>query len=144
MLFRSLFPAVDMSVKESELGEKEREALEEERRLFYVAVTRARVQLELLTYAGKFGELGGTKSTFVSQLLGETQSGVTLEKRKKTLISYQTKPALDQIAAWENEYQVGMAVEHKQFGRGREMEREGEEIEIPKERRARKTAIMGR
>ena len=113
-----LFPAVDMSVKESELGEKERETLEEERRLFYVAVTRARVQLELLTYAGKFGELGGTKSTFVSQLLGETQSGVTLEKRKKTLISYQTKPALDQIAAWENEYQVGMAVEHKQFGRG--------------------------
>lgn len=46
-------------------------ALEEERRLFYVGVTRAREQLELLSYESKFGEPEGVFSTFVTQFLGE-------------------------------------------------------------------------
>jgi DNA helicase-2/ATP-dependent DNA helicase PcrA len=113
-----LFPSVDVPVKENELAEEEQATLEEERRLFYVAVTRARYQLELLTYAGKFGESDGTKSTFVSQLLGETQRGMVLEKRKKVLAPYAAKPALDQIVTWEKEYQPGTTIAHKQFGRG--------------------------
>ncbi len=50
--------------------EEEREAYEEERRLFYVGVTRAREQLYIFRY--------GQKSTFTRELLRGTASSVTL------------------------------------------------------------------
>lgn len=112
-----LFPSVSAPGQESGLSQEEREALEEERRLFYVAVTRARQQLELLTYGGKFGETEGTESTFISQLLGEKTQKVKLEK-KKVLTVTMPAPTYSQMADWEREYQPGTAIKHKQFGRG--------------------------
>ena len=113
-----IFPAAEPPANEETMGREERAVLEEERRLFYVAATRARHQLDLLTYGGKFGESGVTRSTFITQLLGEERAGgMTLEKQKKPLAAAST-PKTEEITAWEREFQPGTAVIHKRFGRG--------------------------
>ena len=113
-----IFPSVEPPANEEAMGREERATLEEERRLFYVAATRARHQLDLLTYRGKFGESGGTRSTFIIQLLGEERTGgMMLEKQKKTLAAVPT-PKTEDIAAWEREFQPGTVVKHKRFGKG--------------------------
>ncbi len=82
-------------------GPEDRAALEEERRLFYVGVTRAREQLDVLTYEAKFGEPEGAVSTFVTQFFGEE------------------KPPLGVPAAGgEPDYPPGTQVVHKVFGPG--------------------------
>ena len=112
-----LFPAVSEPWKENELSQEERNTLEEERRLFYVAVTRARYQLELLSYENKFGESSGTRSTFLSQLLGEEKK--ELPRAKKTVLPVRpTGPLTGQIAAWEKDYVPGTKIKHKAFGLG--------------------------
>lgn len=63
-----VFPAVREGAPSSPEG---REAMEEERRLFYVGATRAREELVLLTYANKFGEPVEGGFPFVDQLLEE-------------------------------------------------------------------------
>ena len=75
--------------------------LEEERRLFYVGVTRAREQLELLAYENKFGEPEGVFSTFVTQFVGEEK-----------------KAAGTPDAGGEADYPPGTRVVHKTFGPG--------------------------
>lgn len=114
-----LFPAVEQPWKEQELSQEDRTALEEERRLFYVAVTRARSRLELLSYENKFGEPSGTRSTFIAQLLGEEVSGrIKEEQSKKVLLPRPAGPSSGQIAAWERDCQPGMRFRHKSFGVG--------------------------
>ena len=114
-----LFPAVSEPWKENELSQEERNTLEEERRLFYVAVTRAQRQLELLSYENKFGESSGTRSTFISQLLGEEPKKVTApEKSGKALSTRPVGPSARQVAAWEREYLPGAKIRHKAFGLG--------------------------
>ena len=96
-----LFPArrqEDASPKEA------RQALEEERRLFYVGATRARETLELLTYQEKFGEPDRVRFPFVSELLGEPDRPVPTAE----------VPA----AQWELDFAPGAAVVHRQFGPG--------------------------
>ena len=78
-----------------------RQALEEERRLFYVGVTRARASLELLTYEEKFGAPAQVRFPFVSALLGEPD-----------------RPDQDAAARWELDFLPGTAVVHRQFGPG--------------------------
>lgn len=80
-------------------NQEDRTALEEERRLFYVGVTRAREQLELLTYGQKFGE-PGEPTTFVSQFLQEDP------------------PKPEGGAQGAGEYPPGTQVVHKAFGPG--------------------------
>ncbi len=81
-----------------------RQALEEERRLFYVGATRARETLELLTYEAKFGEPDRVRFPFVSELLGEPD---------------QPAPTPEVPAAqWELDFAPGAAVVHRQFGPG--------------------------
>ena len=78
-----------------------RQALEEERRLFYVGATRAKDTLELLTYERKFGEPSQGRFPFVSQLLGEPdQTGGP------------------DAASWEADFTPGTAVVHRRFGSG--------------------------
>ena len=81
-----------------------RQALEEERRLFYVGATRARETLELLTYQEKFGEPDRVRFPFVSELLGEPDRPVPTAE----------VPA----AQWELNFAPGAAVVHRQFGPG--------------------------
>ena len=81
-----------------------RQALEEERRLFYVGVTRARESLELLTYEEKFGEPDRVRFPFISELLGEPD---------------RPSPTAEVPAAqWELDFAPGAAVVHRQFGPG--------------------------
>ena len=81
-----------------------RRALEEERRLFYVGVTRARHTLELLTYENKFGEPVQGRFPFVSELLGEPDRPAQAAE----------VPA----AQWELDFAPGTAVVHRRFGPG--------------------------
>lgn len=102
------------------LSEEEQAALEEERRLFYVGVTRAKYRLEVLTYQAKFGEPAGASSTFVRQLLGEPPPPppATAQAHPKRTAAPQAGPSAEQIAAWEKDYIPGTEVLHQQFGRG--------------------------
>ena len=101
-------------------------ALEEERRLFYVGATRAKRQLELLCYEGKFGEPVGAGYTFIDQLLGEEPPAPEPQfnpqpKPKRATAkppAYESGPTPAQIAEWEEDYIAGTEVIHKQFGQG--------------------------
>jgi DNA helicase-2/ATP-dependent DNA helicase PcrA len=53
-------------------GERARSVMEEERRMFYVAVTRARKQLEFVTYDREFGEQTNRGFPFVDALLADS------------------------------------------------------------------------
>ena len=81
-----------------------RQALEEERRLFYVGATRARETLELLTYQEKFGEPDRVRFPFVSELLGEPDRPAPTAEVP--------------VAQWELDFAPGAAVVHRQFGPG--------------------------
>ena len=111
-----LFPAVQSPDRESELDREEQLQLEEERRLFYVAVTRAKKQLELLGHREKFGEPFGVRSTFIAQFLGE--STAIPEKKKNLLPSPALGPTAGQVAEMELAYLPGTRLKHKAFGSG--------------------------
>ena len=113
-----VFPAVDTPEEEGSLSPEEREALEEERRLFYVGVTRAKYQLEPLTYSARFGE-PAPGSTFARQLLGSVPPGDRAVPRPKPLPPpRKAPPSASSVALWEKDYIPGAAVVHRQFGRG--------------------------
>lgn len=113
------------SVREEEgMSGEELQALEEDRRLFYVAVTRARHKLELLCYENRFGEELGVRFPFVTQLLGEPEKRQAEEREKKS-ISLRSTPTAGQVALWEKEYVPGTKVQHKLFGQGVLVSRSG-------------------
>ena len=107
-----LIDVVDGVLPNAAEPEADPAALEEERRLFYVGVTRAKRQLELLTYEEKFGVPAESGSTFVSQLLGEAP-------RQEPQAAVPPKgPSTEQVAWWEKDYLPGTEVTHRKFGRG--------------------------
>ena len=83
--------------------EEGRQQLEEERRLFYVAMTRARHQLEILCCRDR-------ACTFASQLFPEEAVQTARPVPKP---SQKPRPAYDTDA-----FSVGTLVRHRQFGRG--------------------------
>ncbi len=98
------------------------EELEEERRLFYVGVTRARKQLEFLCYENKFGEPSDASFSFISQFLGEEPKK---EPERKAQPIKPAGPSKEQIVNWMKDYIPGTEVTHKIFGRGLLTRREG-------------------
>ena len=104
-----------------------RSALEEERRLFYVGATRAKRELDLLCYEGKFGEPAGAGHTFIDQLLGEESPAAPepqfnpQPKPKRAKVkppAYESGPTPAQLAKRMEDFMAGAEVEHKQFGKG--------------------------
>ena len=91
--------------------EEGRQQLEEERRLFYVAMTRARHQLEILCCRDR-------SCTFANQLFPEE---APREARPVPKPSQKPKPTVDTEA-----FSVGVLVRHRQFGRGLLCSREGD------------------
>lgn len=89
---------------------KNEDELEEERRLFYVAVTRARKQLYLTRYACKAGNLSAEPSCFLSDIDHSLMEFSGYEQR---LQNYSTPEMLP-----EADFRVGDRVEHKVFGVG--------------------------
>lgn len=93
------------------LDDEQRKTLEEERRLFYVAATRAKNELILMTYPRQ-----GT-STFIEQFF---------EKPKRSLGGL-TRPNVTQKTLWAaKDYFPGTQVEHSVFGQGTITEVKGE------------------
>ena len=117
-----LFPSVR---EDAELSPEDRAALEEERRLFYVGVTRARERLELVTYRERFGEPREAETTFVRQLLGQESLPRAEAAVRLPRLSQTAGPTAEQVAAWEKDYLPGVEVVHKKFGRGVLQDRTG-------------------
>lgn len=114
-----VFPSVCEPEPGRECSDEDRAALEEERRLFYVGATRAKYQLEVLTYENRFGEPAGAAFSFASQLLGEEPKPEPPPSPAGHLpAAPKPGPSAGQIAAWEKDYLPGTEVVHKRFGRG--------------------------
>lgn len=116
-----IFPAV----REEGMLPEEQETLEEERRLFYVGATRARKQLELLSYREKFGAPREAGICFIHQLLGERSRPGVEEIARRLPAQAAAAPTAEQVALWEQDYLPGVEVIHKTFGRGLLRERMG-------------------
>lgn len=121
--------------EEQGLSGADQAALEEERRLFYVAVTRAKYHLEVLSYEGKFGEPAGVSSTFVTQLLGEEPKKAETDEgprsaRRTPVRREPTGPTAEQIENWSKDYIPGTYVQHKKFGKGLIRSKEGDTIVV--------------
>lgn len=125
--------------------------LHEERRLFYVAVTRARQQLSLcvadptlldaLWQAGKTADTAGQNSRFLAQAnlqlcqqLGDYLHGIqpTVPQSMDHRIAnhyLQAQQRAERISAKIN-VTVGTTVQHDKFGRGMMLSRSGDKIEV--------------
>lgn len=112
-----VLPAIQ---QDEEMSDEDKDKLEEERRLFYVGITRAKNRLELITYSSRFGNSTNTKSSFINQLLSDKKqiSPVLPIKRKAsgTMTAISLSP--EKIQNILKDYYVGAMVKHRIFGRG--------------------------
>lgn len=102
-LIDDIFPSV---TEDPRMDEEDLETLEEERRLFFVGITRAKQELELL-YIKNVKD-----STFVRQLMADISCTETGKEKadKKTALTQEETPLL--------KFTEGDLVRHKQFGEG--------------------------
>lgn len=114
--------------EEKDVPEALRNELEEERRLFYVGVTRAKNKLEIFDYEAIYGEKCET-ALFLRQLLGIQKNAKLRERAEKSknhtaLSEKRIKPAREkpmsgqEITKLLSQYKTGMKVEHKTYGKG--------------------------
>jgi len=143
--FKSVFVVgLEENLFPSGLAVNSRQELEEERRLFYVAVTRAEKKLTL-THAAtryKYGNLdycepsrfleeipqnlltyvGYSRNTFqddkVNKRWQESATSVTAKKPAVPAQQYVHKPSANFQVAFPAELRIGMEVEHQKFGFG--------------------------
>jgi DNA helicase II / ATP-dependent DNA helicase PcrA len=130
-LFEGRIPT---SASISEKNDGNKEPLEEERRLFYMAVTRARKHVEVI-YAPKINGERAKPSRFVREFLPLTPirrapidhgnkknalgSGKSGEKRSAGRRAGLKPATLRSSAAVDFQLEIGMDVDHKSFGRGK-------------------------
>jgi len=139
-----IFPVSAVSEEdEADLNETMRNELEEERRLFYVGVTRARKRLEIFDYEAAHGEKTET-SVFTRQLLGLDKSGkpskssapAPAEPAKKASVLKLQKPKLTKkeqlkknqevLMKTLEQYRPGARIRHVSYGDG-----SIEEVKLP-------------
>ena len=92
-----------------------------------MGATRAKRELDLLCYEGKFGEPANAAHTFISQLLGEEPPAAPepqfdpQPKPKRAGAkwpAYEDGPTPAQLAKRMEDFMAGAEVVHKQFGKG--------------------------
>lgn len=135
-----IFPSTVIDEQdEADIPDSLREELEEERRLFYVGVTRAKKKLEIFDYEAAYGEKCET-ALFTRQLLGINKNTKHIEQKKeasalssdpgiisieKSVSTVKAKP--QKIQKKQNEediknmlrqYKVGMRINHRTYGTG--------------------------
>jgi len=110
-LEESLFP--------HEQSAQEENGLEEERRLMYVAITRARRRL-YLTHAQSRMLHGQVRYGYPSRFLAELPEQVLLHLNRRTEPAYRgvSEPAPRATPANDTGYRVGQSVAHAKFGTG--------------------------
>lgn len=129
------------------MASNSREDLEEERRLFYVAVSRAERRL-VLSYAGTRYRFGRLHYTEPSRFIEDLPDGIiNFKKAKKVVAKTPSQPSFNKVGAQlqrhkDNQYehsptanfkeddanllQIGNEVEHRRFGFGKVLTLEGE------------------
>ena len=103
---------------------EEREAYEEERRLFYVGMTRAKNELAIFTFTRP--ELA---SAFSAAIFPKKQKNIASENALQYTYSFQSDSPLadrQQMGRSIEKYAVGTAVRHRQFGTGTLVNRQGD------------------
>lgn len=97
--------------------------LEEERRLFYVAVTRAKKNIELISYRFEYGKLVDKPFSFINQLL---EPPLTNSKNNTTIteIKLEHDPFgkrtlnIQDISILAKDYIPKVRISHRKFGKG--------------------------
>ena len=110
-----LFPSIPEPEPRTELPEEELLALEEDRRLFYVALTRAKNSLEIITCKNEFGRPAKPVSSFVRAVLEP-------EGRKEKQLTRPNTKRLE-VGGTMKAYAPGIQLAHKSFGKGILLER---------------------
>ena len=98
-----------------------------------MGATRAKRELDLLCYEGKFGEPAGAGHTFIHQLLGgeppEPEPQFSPQPKPKRAgakrPAYDSGPTPAQLAKQQEDFMAGAEVVHQQFGRGEILGRVG-------------------
>lgn len=109
-------------------SDEEKEAYEEERRLFYVGMTRAKQALSIFTF--KKGEL---RSDFANELFPKPpQPAAKNLPQSKVSMLYQLQPQISNqhILNISKDYVVGVRVLHKTFGVGTLLAKTGDIVTI--------------
>lgn len=134
------FPNILAKKKGEPLSSEEEEALEEERRLFYVGVTRAKQHLELISAKRAYGVELREQPSFIYELLPyvpKKRRGASQIKPEKSKKSFQPpKPDEKARAAMQaKDYLPGTLVRHQQFGEGVVEEKTGNFVSVRFENR---------
>lgn len=112
-------------VPQAKASEEEWESYEEERRLFYVGMTRAKDELSVFTF-----KRSDQKSDFSMELFPRQEEKTAKPHPKHTTVSARPKAGMTQIQDLSKDYIPGTLVEHKIFGRGRLTSRAGDIVTI--------------
>lgn len=106
-----IFPRVAEPKPGEKLSAEDAAALEEERRIFYVGVTRAKKQLEIITYEKEYGKMGKPVPSFIRNLLPP-------EQRPPAPTPASSRQGSSEYRELAEGYPPGTTVEHKSFGSG--------------------------
>lgn len=104
-----LFPCIAEPAPGQRLSEEDQATLEEERRLFYVGLTRAKRQLEVLTCTREYGKPAPPVSSFVTAVV--SPAAPMAEERL--------------VPGRLEQYQPGTRVVHRRFGPGTILQLQG-------------------
>ncbi|MEZ0343606.1 MAG: UvrD-helicase domain-containing protein [Caldimicrobium sp.] len=109
------------------------EELEEERRLFYVAVTRAREKLYLISplmvYLPGEGKVFAKPSRFIKEIPPSLYREISINGKKSFISSFQEKSKEDTTYG-SSPFKVGDLVRHPHFGEGEVLEVSGDKIKV--------------
>ncbi|MEA4932785.1 MAG: ATP-dependent helicase [Lawsonibacter sp.] len=119
-----ILPSVTLKPGQA-LDADEQKAYEEERRLFYVAATRAKNELLLMSYEK------APKCTFIRQFCEPPTPKATGERARKNVLAARPMPTVAQRTQWiAKDFIKGTSVVHNAFGHGMITEKDEDIVTI--------------